>query len=111
TEVNGVPVNFDDFVQPVSAYYTLDGKFTSMPWNSSSSIMFSNMNMLNAAGIDTPPATWAEVDAACEKLMAADGHPTYCITFPNYGWFFEQWLGAEKAKFANHSNGGSGGGA
>jgi sn-glycerol 3-phosphate transport system substrate-binding protein len=105
TEVNGVPANLDDFVQPVSAYYTLDGKFTSMPWNASSSIMFSNMNILTAAGVDTPPATWAEVDAACEKIMATDGHPTYCITFPNYGWFFEQWLAQQNAPFANNDNG------
>ncbi|MCS7070109.1 MAG: ABC transporter substrate-binding protein, partial [Anaerolinea sp.] len=51
TEVNGIPVDLDDFIAPVAAYYTLDGKFTSMPWNTSSSIMFSNMNYLRAAGI------------------------------------------------------------
>jgi sn-glycerol 3-phosphate transport system substrate-binding protein len=105
TEVNGIPLNADDFVQPVSAYYTLDGKFTSMPWNASSSVMFSNMNILKAAGVDTPPATWADVEAACEKIMAMDGHPTYCITFPNYGWFFEQWLAQQNALFANNDNG------
>lgn len=105
TEVNGVALNADDFVQPVSAYYTLDGKFTSMPWNSSSSIMFSNMSILNAAGVDTPPATWAEVEATCEKVMAMENHPTYCFTFPNHGWFFEQWLAQQNANMANNDNG------
>lgn len=108
TEVNGVALNPDDFVQPVSAYYTLDGKFTSMPWNSSSSIMFSNKNILDAAGVEAPPATWAEVEAACEKIMALDTAPTYCFTWPNYGWFFEQWLAQQNANIANNDNGRSG---
>jgi sn-glycerol 3-phosphate transport system substrate-binding protein len=105
TEVNGVPVNLDDFVGPVSAYYTLDDQFTSMPWNTSSAIMFSNMNILNAAGIDTPPATWSEVEAACEAIMALEDAPEYCFTFPNHGWFFEQWLAQQNAEFANNGNG------
>lgn len=105
TEINGLEVNLDDFVGPVSAYYTLDGEFTSMPWNTSSAIWFSNMTILNAAGIDTPPATWAEVEAACETIMAMDGAPEYCFSFPNHGWFFEQWLAQQDALFANNNNG------
>jgi sn-glycerol 3-phosphate transport system substrate-binding protein len=105
TEVNGIPANFDDFVAPVKNYYTLDGKFTSMPWNASSAVMFSNMNMLKAAGIETIPATWAEMEAACETIMGQDGHPTYCFTWPNHGWFFEQWLAQQNASMANNDNG------
>ncbi|MCC7209183.1 MAG: extracellular solute-binding protein [Anaerolineae bacterium] len=105
TEINGLPVNFDDFIGPVRAYYTLDGQFSSMPWNASSAILFSNMNYLNAAGIETPPATWGEVTAACEKIMALDDAPEYCFTFPNHGWFFEQWLAAQDGLYANNGNG------
>jgi len=105
TEVNGIPVNMEDFIGPVSAYYTLDGEFTSMPWNTSSAIWFSNMNILNAAGIDTPPATWAEIDTACAAIMALPEAPEYCWTFPNHGWFFEQWLAQQDAVFANNDNG------
>lgn len=105
TEINGLPVNMDDFVGPVRAYYTLDGKFTSMPWNTSSAIMFSNMKFLNAAGIDTPPATWDEVEAACAKIMALPEAPQYCITWPNHGWFFEQWLAQQNALYVNNGNG------
>lgn len=104
-EVNGIPVAMDDFVQPVAAYYTLDGEFTSMPWNTSSAIWFSNMNLLSEAGIDAPPATWAELDAACEAIMALDNAPEYCWSFPNHGWFFEQWLAQQNGEFANNENG------
>lgn len=105
TEVNGIAVNFDDFIGPVSAYYTLDGKWTSMPWNTSSAIMFSNKNILDAADVEAIPATWEEVEAACEKIMAMEGAPEYCFTFPNHGWFFEQWLAQQNATYANNDNG------
>ncbi|MFQ3566099.1 MAG: extracellular solute-binding protein [Aggregatilineales bacterium] len=105
TEINGLPVNFDDFIEPAAAYYTLDGEFTSMPWNTSSAIFFSNMNYLNAAGFDTPPATWSEVAQVCEAVMALDNAPEYCFTWPNHGWFFEQWLAQQNALYANNDNG------
>jgi sn-glycerol 3-phosphate transport system substrate-binding protein len=105
TEVNGLKVNFDDFIQPVVNYYTVDGKFTSMPWNSSTPILYTNTAMLSGAGVDTPPATWADVEAACTKIMAAADHPEYCITWPNHGWFFEQWMAQQDAPYANNDNG------
>ncbi|MEN9222190.1 MAG: extracellular solute-binding protein, partial [Thermostichus sp. BF3_bins_97] len=105
TEVNGIPVDFDDFIEPVVSYYTLDGKFTSMPWNSSSPILYSNTAILEKAGIDTPPATWQEVEAACEKIMALSDAPQGCITWPNHGWFYEQWMAQQNAILANNQNG------
>ncbi len=105
TDINGIAVNFDDFVGPVREYYTIDGVFTSMPWNTSSAIYFSNMTILDAAGVDTPPTTWAEIDAACELVMALETAPEYCWTFPNHGWFFEQWIAQQDEQFANNGNG------
>jgi len=105
TEVNGLAVDFEDIIEPTTAYYTLDGQWTSFPWNTSSAIWFSNMNFVNAAGFDAPPATWAEVDEQCAAIMALDNAPEYCWTFPNYGWFFEQWLAQQNALFVNNDNG------
>jgi sn-glycerol 3-phosphate transport system substrate-binding protein len=105
TEINGIPVAFDDFIQPVAAYYTLDGEFTSMPWNTSSAIMFSNMNILEAAGVEAIPATWDEVEAACELIMALEDAPEFCFTWPNHGWFFEQWMAHQDQAIANNDNG------
>jgi sn-glycerol 3-phosphate transport system substrate-binding protein len=105
TEVNGLPVNFDDFVDIVRAYYTLDGSYTSFPWNTSSAIMFSNMDLLNEAGIETPPATWEEVEAACAAVMALPDAPANCITWPNHGWFFEQAVAMQGADLVNNANG------
>lgn len=105
TELNGIPVNFDDFIQPVVNYFTLDGEFTSMPWNSSTPILYSNTAMLEAAGVETIPATWQELEAACVKIMAMASAPEACITWPNHGWFFEQWMAQQNAPLANNGNG------
>jgi sn-glycerol 3-phosphate transport system substrate-binding protein len=104
TEIDGVPVP-TDFLGVVGAYYTLDGVFTSFPWNTSSAIWFNNMTILNAAGVMDPPATWADVEAACDKIMAMDTAPEYCFTWPNHGWFFEQWLAQQDGLFVNNGNG------
>jgi sn-glycerol 3-phosphate transport system substrate-binding protein len=105
TEINGLTVDFEDIIGPVRAYYTLDGKFTSMPWNTSSAIWFSNMTILEEAGVTEPPATWDAVEAACEAVMALDDAPEYCFSWPNHGWFFEQWLAQQDGLFVNNGNG------
>ena len=105
TEINGQPVDFADIVPAVSNYYTLDGEWTSMPWNTSSAIMFANMDMLEAAGVMDLPTTWAEVEATCEAVLALDNGPDNCISWPNYGWFFEQSVAQQGALLANNDNG------
>jgi len=105
TEVNGLEVNLDDIIGPVRGYYTQNDEFHSMPWNASSAIWFSNQSILDAAGVEAIPTTWDEVAAACEKIMALDEAPEYCFTWPNHGWFFEQWLAQQDALFVNNDNG------
>ncbi len=108
TEILGEPVILDDVVDAAKNYYTVNGSFYSMPWNTSSAIMFSNTDMLEAAGVMEIPETWAEVEAACEKVMAMPGAPAACITWPNHSWFVEQSLGQQGELLANNDNGRSG---
>ncbi|MFN8372444.1 MAG: extracellular solute-binding protein [Anaerolineae bacterium] len=105
TEVLGEPVVLDDIIDPVRAYYTLDGVFTSMPWNSSSAILYVNTAMMEAAGVAAIPTTWQELEAACALVMAQDPAPAGCVTWPNHGWFFEQWMAQQDAAYANNDNG------
>jgi len=104
-EINGVPVVLGDVVSAAADYYTVDGEFESMPWNTSSTVMFSNTEILAAAGIDTPPETWAEIEAACESIAALEDGPEYCITWPNHSWFFEQTMAQMGQELANNGNG------
>jgi sn-glycerol 3-phosphate transport system substrate-binding protein len=104
-EINGVPVILNDVVGSAAAYYTLDGDFTSVPWNTSSTVMFSNMNILNEAGVEEIPETWQELEAACETIMAMEDAPEGCMTWPNHSWWVEQTMGQLGELLANNNNG------
>ena len=108
TEILGEPVVLDSVVDAARNYYTVDGSFYSMPWNTSSTVMFSNMDILNEAGITEPPATWADVETACAAIMALPDAPSGCITWPNHSWFVEQSLGQQGELLGNNDNGRSG---
>lgn len=108
TEILGEPVILDNVVSAARNYYTVDGSFYSMPWNTSTAIMFNNMDILNAAGITEPPATWGEVEAACEAIAALDDGPSGCITWPNHSWFVEQTMGQQGELLGNADNGRTG---
>ncbi len=103
-----VPVVLGDVVDPVQAYYTIDGSFSSMPWNTSSAIMFTNRDLMEAAGVTDIPTTWQELEAACETIMGAADAPSACITWPNHGWFFEQSVAQQGQLLVNNDNGRSG---
>lgn len=108
-EVMGQPVNFADIVEPVSAYYTVDGEWASVAWNSSTPILYVNMNMMEEVGLtaDDIPTTWQETEAVCaafEEKIAA-GELSGCISWPNHGWFFEQWLAQQNQLLVNNDNG------
>jgi sn-glycerol 3-phosphate transport system substrate-binding protein len=105
TEILGEPVVIDDIVSAAANYYTVDGVFTSMPWNTSSTLLYANNSYLEAAGVTAVPETWADVEAACEAIMALDDAPTGCITWPNHGWFFEQSIAQQGGLLANNDNG------
>jgi sn-glycerol 3-phosphate transport system substrate-binding protein len=106
-ELNGLPIDFSDIVGVITNYYTLDGKWTSMPWNTSTPITYANGEMLKAIGLDKPPATWQDLEAACAKLMEkkAELKLDGCFAYPNHGWFMEQWVASQGGLFANNDNG------
>lgn len=107
-EILDVPVVLDDVVDPVQSYFTIDGEFSSMPWNSSSAIMFTNRDMMEDGGVTDIPETWQDLEAACETIMSADDAPSACITWPNHGWFTEQSIAQQGGLLANNDNGRSG---
>ena len=67
-----VTFNKDDYLPAVISYYqTTDGKLLSMPFNSSTPVMWYNKDAFKKAGVDKVPATWDEVEAASKKLQAS----------------------------------------
>jgi sn-glycerol 3-phosphate transport system substrate-binding protein len=107
-EVLGEPVVLGDIVGNVRAYYTFDGDLSSLPRNTSTLLLFSNIDALRAAGIAEPPTTWAEVEATCAALTGRDGARRAGITWPNFGWLFQQSVAQQGGLVADHENGRSG---
>ena len=67
-----IPINWGDLIKPVTGYYSRDGNLYSMPFNSSSPILYYNRDAFKKAGLpDKPPATWKEVGEVSKKVVAA----------------------------------------
>ncbi len=70
----GLPWDPGAYLSTVTGYYTTtDGKMMSMPFNSSTPVLYYNVDAFKKAGLDPnkPPKTWAEVEAYSKKLIAA----------------------------------------
>jgi sn-glycerol 3-phosphate transport system substrate-binding protein len=103
-EVGGIPA--DDYIEPVLNYYTIDGDIYSIPFNSSSPILYYNEDKMVQAGLDpeNPPETFGEVIAMLEQARDA-GVEGARMSFNLHSWFFEQWMAEQNAPLVNNDNG------
>jgi sn-glycerol 3-phosphate transport system substrate-binding protein len=104
--------NYDvsDLEPNVLAYYTVEGRQASMPFNSSTPMLYYNKDMFAAAGLDpeNPPRTFEEVWEAARVLTQKDtaGNVTVSgLSMSIYGWFFEQLLAVSGGYYVNNANG------
>jgi sn-glycerol 3-phosphate transport system substrate-binding protein len=105
--------SLDDVIPQLLNFYRIEGALWSMPWNASNPILYYNRGMFEAAGLDpdAPPATFDEILAACEAIMALpeDTRPSAgCINYPMATWFPEQWVAMQNGLFVNNDNGRNG---
>ncbi len=103
----GEPFDPSAYLASVTGYYTdTDGNMLSMPFNSSTPVLYYNKDAFAKAGLDASkaPATWPEVEAAARKLQAAG----YACGFTT-GW--QSWVQLENfsawhnVPFATKANG------
>ncbi|MFV1875918.1 sn-glycerol-3-phosphate ABC transporter substrate-binding protein UgpB [Nioella sp.] len=65
----GEPFDGSDYLSAVVSYYeTPEGELLSMPFNSSSPVMWYNADALAAAGVEVP-TTWDDVEAVAQALV------------------------------------------
>ncbi|XCP87201.1 ABC transporter substrate-binding protein [Roseburia hominis] len=88
----------------LSAYYTIDEKLYSMPFNSSTPIMYYNKDMFEAAQITEIPDSLEAIAEVGDKLLE-EGGAKEVISLGIYGWFFEQFIGKQGLEYANNGNG------
>ncbi len=68
------PFDPNAFLPAVVGYYTdTDGNMLSMPFNSSTPILYYNKDVFEAAGLDreTPPKTWEELEQFSRQIIEA----------------------------------------
>ncbi|SHK62646.1 ABC transporter substrate-binding protein [Hespellia stercorisuis] len=87
----------------LSAYYTVDNQLYSMPFNSSTPIMYYNKDMFAAAGITDVPDSLEAIGEVGDKLQSAGAGEA--ISLGIYGWFFEQLISEQGLDYANNGNG------
>lgn len=104
--------NFDmsSYEKNILAYYTVDNQLYSMPFNTSTPILYYNKTMFKEAGLDpeNPPKTFEEVAADAQKLTEKDASGKVTrpgMAFAIYGWFFEQFLAEQNSLYADNGNG------
>jgi len=101
-------IPWDDFFTPVQSYYKYQGDHYSMPFNSSTPLIYYNKNFFKKAGldVDNPPKTYDDIRAAAVKLKAA-GYENP-VTWNLHSWYFEQMICLQDEPFVNDKNGRSG---
>ncbi|MCB8888381.1 sn-glycerol-3-phosphate ABC transporter substrate-binding protein UgpB [Vreelandella malpeensis] len=77
-EEHGNTFDPNDYLPVVTGYYTdTDGNMLSMPFNSSTPILYYNKDAFEAAGLDpeTPPTTWAEMGEMGQQIVDEGAAP------------------------------------
>jgi len=98
--------DYSDYLKPVVDYYTIGGKVNSLPFNSSSPVLYANRDLLKKVGLSETalPQTYNALMRTCAKVKAALPE-TKCITFSASSWYVEQWMAEQNTTLVNNNNG------
>ncbi len=103
----GDPIDSKDFLGAVAGYYSsADGQLVSMPFNSSTPVLYYNKDAFKKAGLDpeNPPKTWKDVAEAGKKLREAGMECGYTTGWPS--WIqLETFAAWHNLPFATQNNG------
>jgi sn-glycerol 3-phosphate transport system substrate-binding protein len=101
------PIDWNEFFDPVRNYYTISGLHYSMPFNTSTPLLYYNKSFFRQAGLDPekPPKTFEEVVSYARKLKAAIPGLKAPVTWNLHSWYFEEFHCVMDAPFVNNNNG------
>ena len=86
----GIEIDWANYFPGIANYYASSkGELFSMPFNSSTAVMYYNMADLEKAGV-AAPTTWEEFEAALKAIKAAD--PARCA----FGYEPSVWIDLEQ---------------
>ncbi len=99
-------LDWNNVIGPILDYYVVNGKLYSMPFNSSTSMLYYNKDIFEKAGLDpnVPPKTFDDVLEMGKKIIESGAAP-HVISFGYPSWQFEQAHTKQAQFFANNENG------
>src|SRR6516165_1768347 len=101
----GEPFDPKAYLPAITGYYsTSKGDMLSFPFNSSSMVMWVNLDALKKAGIDAPPKTWPEVFDDAKKLHATSPTCGFSSSWITWG-LIEQFSAWHKLPIGTKANG------
>ena len=105
----GYKIDWDSYLQPVLSYYVDENNnLLSMPFNSSTPVMYYNVDLFKKVGIDLPsktePLTWNQLDEITAKLVAS-GTKKGMVTSWQSWVQVENYSAVHDLPFATKSNG------
>ena len=106
----GYDIDWSGYLQPVLSYYmNADGNLMSMPFNSSTPVMYYNVDLFKKAGIDVPlsktkPVTWDEMGEITGKLVKS-GVTGGMVTAWQSWTQVENYSAIHNIEFASKANG------
>ncbi|WP_069999128.1 ABC transporter substrate-binding protein [Cellulosilyticum sp. I15G10I2] len=107
--IDGEGYDASQLEQNILAYYTIDDQLYSMPFNSSTPLLYYNKDAFKEAGLDPEkaPVNFDELIETSKKLVKKEGDKVtrYGANIQIYGWFFEQFLVKSELEYANNGNG------
>lgn len=111
-EENNVEIDWDNFIGPLKAYYSVDGNLYSLPFNSSTPFLYYNKDAFEEAGLDPeqPPTTFKEVEEYGKKLVESGvvengltvGWPSWVLAENMFTWH-GQPITNNKNGYADHA--------
>jgi sn-glycerol 3-phosphate transport system substrate-binding protein len=103
----GININWSDFLSVVKSYYSFKGNLYSMPFNSSTAILYYNKTMFKKAGLnpEKPPTTFDEIEK-CSKAVVLSGVSKIGFTISWPSWILMENMHAwHDQPFADQDNG------
>ncbi len=103
----GIQIDFNDYLPGVRGYYSLsDGRMMSMPFNSSTAVVFYNKDAFRRANLnpDQFPETWEGVEQAARALRTAGVSCPMTTAWPTWTQV-EQFSAIHNVPLATQGNG------
>ncbi len=103
----GIKIDWDDFISVVKTYYSRGGNLYSMPFNSSTPILYYNKTAFEKAGLNpqAPPKTFEEIEKAARAVVSKGAAKIgFTVSWPSWT-LMENMHTWNDQPFANNNNG------